>query len=285
MPRSERAIAPVVDVPLSEYAPRPSLRATSAPVHAAVDGDVPVRHATYAEWRAAVGAGEGWEPGRWELERWGAEQYAEVLSRQNWHWFLTLTFRPEHEKASGGMHPEKADKIFRVLLSKINREIYGVRWYKRPDGGVMWARGQEFHKDGRIHFHALAAAPTDDLNNLTRRMRWVDWWWREKIGIARIEEPLSQADVAGYVSKYVTKDGEVDFSPNYGRYVPPALDFGNAVQPSPTSITGAPAAVAKRTGGQDNAAPFGASRCLTLPVSLSQLPFTNETFYEPDLRT
>lgn len=195
-----------------------------------------------------------------------AAAYAEMLARQPWHWFVTLTFRPKHESASGGMHPEKADKAFRVLLSKINREVYGVRWYKRPDGGLVWARGQEFHKNGRIHFHAVCSAPTDDLNSLTRRMRWVDWWW-EEFGIARIERPESQADVNRYVSKYVTKDGEVDFSPNYGRYVPPALVYGNGPPPRGTSSTRASAAVAKRTGDQaagesGNRGPL-ASRCLT----------------------
>lgn len=206
------------------------------------------------------------------------DAYAEVLARQPWHWFLTLTFRPDHERASGGMHPEKADKAYRVLLSKINREVYGVRWYKRPDGGLMWARGQEFHKSGKIHFHAVCAAPDADLNTLTRRMRWVDWWWQE-FGIARIERPQSQAEVTAYVSKYVTKDGEVDFSPNYGRYVPPALDFGNAALPTPTSSTRAPAEVAKRTGGQASGSLSGAalaSRCLT-PYLRPQFPLLNRT--------
>lgn len=262
---SDRSATPAVEVPLSEYAPAPTLRGAAHVAHPDLPGDLPATGPSHSER--------------------SAQAYAELLSRQNWHWFLTLTFKPDHEKASGGMHPEKADKAFRVLLSKINREVYGVRWYKRPDGGVMWARGQEFHKDGRIHFHAVAAAPNDDLNNLTRRMRWVDWWWKE-FGIARIEAPRSQEDVTGYVSKYVVKDGEVDFSPNYGRYVPPALEFGNTTaQPTPTSNTWAPAAVAKRTGGSTNGAPHGASRCLTLPVRPVQQLFTEETFFEPDLRT
>lgn len=204
-----------------------------------------------------------------------ADAYAEMLARRPWHWFVTLTFRPDHERASGGMHPEKADKAFRVLVSKINRECYGVRWYKRPDGGLQWARGQEFHKSGAIHFHAVVAAPTDDLNNLTRRMAWVDWWWRE-FGIARIEPPESQEDVTRYVSKYVTKDGEVDFSPNFDRYVAPILVYGNGAPPRRTSNTRAPAEVAKRTGGSENGQPGGASRCLTLPVR-PQLPLLNRT--------
>lgn len=194
-----------------------------------------------------------------------AQAYAEMLGRQSWHWFVTLTFRPSHEGRSGGMHPEKADKAFRVLVSKINRSIYGTRWYKRDETQLVWARGQEFHKSGRIHFHAVMADPRNDLNALARRMQWVDWWWQE-FGIARIERPESQADICGYVSKYVTKDGEVDFSPNFGRVVPPALQFRDAATPKRTSNTSAPGEVAMRTSGQQNGTASAASRCLTLPL-------------------
>ena len=192
-----------------------------------------------------------------------AVAYADLLKRRAWHWFATLTFRPDHERASGGMHPEKADKCFRVLISKINRELYGVRWYKTQHGGIQWARGQEFHKSGRIHFHAVIAAPNDNLNSLTRRMRWVEWWWKE-MGIARIEEPKSQDDINAYVSKYVTKDGEVDFSPNFDRYVPPAIEFAYRPPPSATSCTRHPTKSLKRTAGSDEGTHSGASRCLTL---------------------
>ena len=214
------------------------------------------------------------------------DAFAEMLSRRPWHWFVTLTFRVDHERASGGMHPEKADKAFRVLFSKINRECYGVRWFKRPDGGIQWARGQEFHKSGRIHFHALAAAPTADLSSLTRRMRWVDWWWRE-YGIARIEPPDSQESVNRYVSKYVTKEGkggEVDFSPNFDRYVPPVLDFGHAAPPTPTSSARHPTQSLMRTGGQaqnphavgERGEPCPAFRCLT-PQYRPQFLLLNRT--------
>jgi len=208
-----------------------------------------------------------------------ADAYAGMLGGFNAHWFLTLTFRPKHESASGGIHPEKADKAFRVLLSKVNRHIYGPRWHKRPDGGIAWARGQEFHKSGRIHFHAIASAPTADLNTLARRMDWVDWWWRE-FGIARIEKPLSREDVARYVSKYVMKDGEIDFSPNFGRYVPPALDFRDAAPSKPTRYTSTPSAVAKHAEGSINGLRED-SRCLTLQKRLApayfQLPDHEET--------
>lgn len=167
------------------------------------------------------------------------EAWAEVLKAYPAHWFTTLTFRPqkfytdkytgqvraiERTGRNGSMHGEAADKAFRFFVSSINREIYGRNWSARPHGGIQWARGSEFHKDGRLHFHALLSAPTADLSHLASRYAWHEWWYRE-FGRNQIEQPRSQHDVAGYVSKYVVKDGEVDFSPNFGQWDPPKLDY------------------------------------------------------------
>lgn len=152
-----------------------------------------------------------------------SEAYASLLARQVWHWFITLTFRLSHTTANGGVHPEKADKAFRVLVSKLNRQIYGPRWYKPGRKQIIWARGQEFHKSGRIHFHVLMAAPDRELDDCLRRLSVMDWWFRE-FGIARVEVPLSQGDVQAYVSKYAAKDGEVDFSRDFGSLAIPELD-------------------------------------------------------------
>lgn len=207
-----------------------------------------------------------------------------MLLRQRWHWFATLTFRASHEGRSGGIHPEKADKAFRFWVSHVNRECFGKNWHRRPHGGVQWARGQEFHKNGRIHFHALLAAPECDLNALTRRMDWVDWWWRE-FGIARIEPPTSQQDVAEYVSKYVVKDGEVDFSPNFGRYVAPALDFSDAPTPRAASFKRAPSDDGKPRAGSTTPDGREAFRCLTLHERLQKplLNLLNAPLPDPDL--
>ena len=52
-----------------------------------------------------------------------------LLERWEWEWFCPFTFRDL-------VHPEAADKRFRVLLSQANRALYGHRWYKK---GEMWA--------------------------------------------------------------------------------------------------------------------------------------------------
>lgn len=164
-----------------------------------------------------------------------AQGYAELLGRIPWQQFWTLTFRADRGGRTGGMHAEAADKAFRYFVSCINRAIYSARWAQRWHGGIQWARGQEFHKDGRLHFHAVASAPTGDLNRLVSRYAWHEFWFRE-FGRNRIEAPRSQADIAGYVSKYVTKGGEVDFSRNFGAWQPPPMDFTAA--PQQTHLTG-----------------------------------------------
>lgn len=164
-----------------------------------------------------------------------AAGYAELLQRVPWHQFWTLTFRADRGGRTGGMHSEAADKAFRYFVSCLNRELYGANWGKRWHRGIAWARGQEFHRDGRLHFHAVAAAPDGDLNRLMSRYAWHEWWYRE-FGRNRLEQPRSQADIAGYVSKYVTKGGEVDFSRNFGAWNPPPPSW--AATPQQTHLVG-----------------------------------------------
>ncbi len=167
-----------------------------------------------------------------------AAGYAELLQRIPWQQFWTLTFRVSKSGRNGGVHGEAADKAFRYFVSCINREAYGPKWSTRWHGGIQWARGQEFHRDGRLHFHAVAAAATDDLNRVINRYDWHEFWYRE-FGRNRIEQPRSQADITGYVSKYVTKGGEVDFSRNFGAWLPPPIDYTarpeqhGLIQPNP----------------------------------------------------
>lgn len=164
-----------------------------------------------------------------------ADGYAELLRRIAWHQFWTLTFRADRGGRTGGMHGEAADKAFRFFVSSINRDLYGANWGKRWHRGIQWARGQEFHKDGRLHFHAVTAAADGDLNKRMSRYAWHEFWFRE-FGRNRLEAPRSQADIAGYVSKYVTKGGEVDFSGNFGAWKPPPMSF--LATPQQTHLVG-----------------------------------------------
>lgn len=221
-----------------------------------------------------------------------------MLSREPWHWFCTLTFSPTRrvrDKYTGelrhverfhptrGMHLEAADKAFRFFIRSINERLYGKRWMVAPraNGGVVWARGQEFHKSGRVHFHCLLAAPDGDLNTSTSRYYWHEWWFRE-FGRNQIERPRDQDDVLGYVSKYVTKDGEVDFSHNFGAARPPSLwtveqhrKAGNRNLSLAPAVTG----IVRPQGQPEESQPAFLS--LTLPVrpAQSQGVFSEESFF------
>lgn len=149
-----------------------------------------------------------------------ADAYAGFIGRIPWQWFCTLTFRPHLAGRTGGVHPESADKAFRFFISSINRELYGANWSKRHHGGLQWVRGTELHKDGRLHFHAVVSAHGADINSLASRYAWHEFWYKH-FGRNQIEEPRSQDEICGYVAKYVTKDGVIDFSKNFGAWVPP----------------------------------------------------------------
>jgi hypothetical protein len=137
----------------------------------------------------------------------------------------------ERTGRNGSVHPEAADKAFRVFVSKINGSIYGRSWSRKWHQGLQWVRGSEFHKDGRLHFHALLAAPNDDLWRLTY-MRTHHRWWLGEFGFNRLERPRSQRDVQDYVADYVVKDGLLDFSRNFGAWLAPRLDYTAAPQQS-----------------------------------------------------
>lgn len=220
-----------------------------------------------------------------------AAGWADLLSREPWHWFATLTFSPTkrvRDKWTGrdvqvnrfhplhGMHLEAADKAWRWWVYEINKNLYGNSWRRIPHGGVIWARGQEFHKSGRVHFHAVLAAPDCDLNAHASRYRMHEVWYRE-FGRNQVERPASQDDVCEYVSKYVTKGGEVDFSRNFGEARPHGI-FDVAQQRKAGNPMQKPAAADARlaTRGNVKGSPDGAFLSLTLPVR-PQLRLLNET--------
>jgi len=129
------------------------------------------------------------------------DAWTEFVDRWLWEWMLHLTFR-DH------VHPERAGKLFRVLVSKVNRDLYGPRWYKKR-AGIRWVRGLEYQKRGVIHFHALFAG----VRSL-RRLTYMDWW-EEAAGYARIQPIESQRGAIRYIVKYVAKGGEVDLGGFY----------------------------------------------------------------------
>lgn len=139
------------------------------------------------------------------------EAWRDLLMRYEWQWFCSLTF-VEHA------HPERADKLFRVWVAKLNRSLHGRRWRERG-AGVRWARAIEWQKRGVEHFHALMA-DVEDLNVRARRFDWSDNWQRlgPPAGFAQVEDARSQNAVSAYCSKYVAKGGQIDLSASLGSW-------------------------------------------------------------------
>lgn len=137
------------------------------------------------------------------------EAWVKLLGEFHWDLFGTLTFRND-------THPEAALKLFRLFVSQLNRKLYGPRWSKHGKG-IAWCVALERQLRGVLHLHCLLAEP-----ELTRLLK-SSWFkenghwanalnesWNQLAGFARIE-PIKQAQlVAGYVSKYVVKGGEID---------------------------------------------------------------------------
>lgn len=136
------------------------------------------------------------------------EAWTEFISTQDYQWFVTFTFKEE-------IHPEAADKLFRVWINKLNRSLYGQRWRKHPPYGVKWVRALEWQKRGVLHYHALIANVGYQSRELWAAV-WTELGVDSKAGFIKIDqynEALGGAEA--YLSKYVAKGGQVDISPNF----------------------------------------------------------------------
>jgi len=132
--------------------------------------------------------------------------WVEMISRHEWQWFGTFTFREE-------VHPEKADKLFRLWCALLDESHIGKRWRKHPDKRLQWVRGLEWQKRGVLHYHALIRNLPAYRDGLEDRQRCAAEW--DKLaGFAYILPVAEIGGVAGYISKYCSKGGEVDFSFN-----------------------------------------------------------------------
>ena len=121
------------------------------------------------------------------------------LDRWDWALFSTNTFRAQ-------VHPERADRVWRVWISMMNRALYGHRWWKRGKG-LYWCRACELQQRGAPHFHGLLGGEgAEDLDC----GRWQEEWWR-LAGLARMEPPRSKQGVQHYLTKHIARGAEIDF--------------------------------------------------------------------------
>jgi hypothetical protein len=178
------------------------------------------------------------------------EGWAELLSRYPWDCFATLTFQTPRRD------PFEVVKAVEMWLRKWNEseavsrglcdvsestvtDAYGRAISKRKRVSGPWVRrwkdgraqpvyviGVEPHQSGSLHAHAIIKH-ADYLPDLCRGVGWEIWRCPRSQGgmghgMARIEPVLSRGAVADYVTKYVTKGGELVLSRSFDAVMLPA---------------------------------------------------------------
>lgn len=125
-----------------------------------------------------------------------AEAWVDFLSVKHWTSFITLTFRDE-------TYPDVANRLFQFLVRKLNQELFGRR-YMNTIGPCYfsYAKGIEYQRRDVIHFHVLVDRPIHyDL---------IHRFWNAYAGFAQASPIKSVPNAVEYVTKYASKDGEVD---------------------------------------------------------------------------
>ena len=131
------------------------------------------------------------------------DAWVELLLRFHVQWFCTMTFR-------NGVGPESGNKQWRKWVNDLNCHVSGKNWRRRGDPGVYWIRADEFQRRGALHYHALVGT-AGDINDEAKRLHFKEVWFA-MAGICRIEAIRDAELVRKYVSKYVTKGGEIELS-------------------------------------------------------------------------
>jgi hypothetical protein len=121
--------------------------------------------------------------------------WSEWLSKRDWLIFITLTFREE-------THKEIAIRKFYKLIRVLNEKICGKHYTNYVGHSYFsYIAGIEYQIRDVIHFHALIDRPVSfiTIHNL----------WNEWAGFAEVELVKQNENAVHYVTKYITKDGEM----------------------------------------------------------------------------
>ena len=144
------------------------------------------------------------------------EGWKRFLQPHPWGMFLTLTFDGKHRSYKYRLSPERADKDFRRLIRFVNESLYGKRWLRKTKHkGVVWARVQEPHATGTLHYHTCLYSPSKPFtSNLLRATKD---WWETNFGMARSEVPKSRDAVVEYLTKHIgdPERAEMELSYNF----------------------------------------------------------------------
>lgn len=113
----------------------------------------------------------------------------------DWKSFLTLTFRDIVTR-------DQSENQFRYLLQVLNRDLFGNH-YTRIVGHSYFAyvSAWEHQKRGALHLHVLVDRPIN--------FRLVHTVWNKMAGFAWIEPVKDLDTTVSYISKYVSKGGDL----------------------------------------------------------------------------
>ena len=105
-----------------------------------------------------------------------ADHWAAFLDKPEWRWALYghFTFRdrnPDDKGLRKFVHPESGGKMWDVFIHTMNKEIFGNRYYKRKNDGVVWARATELQVRGALHYHAIIGRVRIDVDTSNARAR------------------------------------------------------------------------------------------------------------------
>ena len=125
--------------------------------------------------------------------REGWQEWVKGLT--TWRSFVTLTFRDM-------VTNDQAEHQFRFLIQVLNRDLFGKNYTRIVHHSYFgYLVAYEHQKRGALHLHALI---NDRVN-----FQLIHTVWNKMAGFVWIE-PVKDLDRSiGYISKYVTKGGDL----------------------------------------------------------------------------
>jgi len=117
-----------------------------------------------------------------------------------WKSFWTLTFA-DRDRTHDVTRVE-AEYLWRRLVQALNTDLFWNHYTRIVDHCYFsYALAFEYQQRGTLHMHALVDRPTNW--ELANRL------WRQMAGIIKIKPVEDLLGVSRYMSKYVTKGGDV----------------------------------------------------------------------------
>ena len=143
-----------------------------------------------------------WRTNPQGLARRSRNEFGAFLSRPEWQWFTSHTFRDQT------VGPYRANDAWQAWLNTLCQTCK-CRSLDRP----FYFRVTEFQKRGTIHFHSLIGGVGD-----MRRLLFKDIW--ELYGYCRVLKYEPSRGANFYVGKYLTKgEGDLRFSHNLTQHL------------------------------------------------------------------